>query len=150
MQILEHQSLFLYNVISYKTFLPLKKIPEITSHLHRSIRALGVDLTGNIMLRKIKDDANKNFEVLMPVSEALETRSEYTYKPIFKLLHAVTIRHEGNYMDIEKTEKKLIDYINKNSYQIVTMPYYSIVRLDNDNINSCIVDIYIGINYNIL
>ena len=46
MQILEHQSLFLYNVISYKTFLPLKKIPEITSHLHRSIRALGVDLTG--------------------------------------------------------------------------------------------------------
>ncbi len=150
MQILEHQSLFLYNVISYKTFLPVSKIPEITEHLHRNINALGVELTGNIMLKKIDDDTGRNFEILVPVSEAVKSRQEYSYKPIFKLLHAVTVRHEGNYLNIAQTEQKLMDYIEKKSYQKATVPYYSIVRLDTDNTNSCIVDIYVGVNYNVL
>ncbi|HPY83538.1 hypothetical protein [Ruminococcus sp. XPD3002] len=145
MQIVEHRSLFFCNLISYKTHLEREKLPEFAEHVKRNISRLGVEASDN-MLFTVKSGEFRNIEVLIPISEELKSCNEYSFKPVFRLINAVCIRHEGTFGSIEETLGTLFDYINSRAYEPITAPYYSIVRLGTE----CIIDIYVGTNYNIL
>lgn len=148
MQIIERQSIFLFNVITYKINVAKKRFPAFIQHINRSIYALGVELTDRIIFRFDDHGDEADYELLMPVNKPLKSREEYGFEPVFKLLQAITVRHEGNFLDLKKTENKLIEHIKKKNYTIISEPYYSVVRLDPANYSSdCIVDIYIGVKY---
>ena len=87
---------------------------------------------------------------MIPVRGEISHFGGFEYKPCFKLINAVTIRHEGGIGKIGSTEKKLTDYISECHLEPVTAPYYVVVRGDEKSAEDCIIDIYIGINYNIL
>jgi len=146
LQILENRSLFMENMISYRTNLPKEDIPKLVDHICRNVSALGVKLTKKICFTYLTDEKNE-IEILIPVIGDITDHSEYGHKELFRLINAVTIRHEGSLADIDINEKKLVDYIRKKSYEMITRPYYNIVRL-SENLSDCIVDIYIGTNYN--
>ncbi|MBR3283693.1 MAG: hypothetical protein IKI56_10425 [Ruminococcus sp.] len=146
MQILENRSLFMENMISYRTNLPKEDIPKLADHICRNVSALGVEPTKKICFTYPTDE-KKDIEILVPVIGDISSHNEYGHKELFRLINAVTIRHEGSLADIDTTEKKLVDYVRKRSYEMITRPYYNIVRLA-DNPADCIVDIYIGTNYN--
>ena len=149
MQILEHQSLFLQNLISYKLHLSKENLPFMIKHILKNVDSLGVKISNKILFTE-HFSHYQNMEILIPVNTELKQCEQYEQKAVFKLINAVSIRHEGNFSEIEATKQKLLDYTMQKSYQTITIPYYSIVRLDAETLNSCIVDIYIGINYNIL
>ena len=92
----------------------------------------------------------ENMEVLIPVNREPESCPQYENKPVFKLLNAVSARHEGDFADMHRIEDGLRAYVADRDYQVITNPYYSIVRLDLDRSGSAIIDIYLGINSNIL
>ncbi len=147
MQILEHQSLLINNVISYHTHLSLDRLPSMVEYVRSNVCNLGAELSGSIMYTENSDNY-KNIELIIPVNVQLKNCEEYEYKPVFKLLNAVSVRHEGLFSNIEKTENRLIEYIKDKSYSMLTQPYYNIIRLETDDTNNCIVDIYIGTEYN--
>lgn len=149
MQILEHQSLFFTNVISYRSHLDMEQLPALSEHIRTNVCKLGAQLSGKLVFTENNDDY-KNIEILIPVNVELNNCTEYEYKPVFKLINAVSVRHEGGFSNLEKTHQLLVDYIKKKSYQVITAPYYSIIRLEPDDLSNCIIDIYIGTNYNIL
>lgn len=149
MQILEHQSLFFENVISYRSHIDMKQLPALSEHIRTNVCKLGAQMSGKIVFTEKSDDYN-NIEILIPVNIELTNCNEYEYKPVFKLINAVSVRHEGVFSNLEKTEEFLMDYIRKKSYQIITAPYYSIIRLEPDDLSNSIIDIYIGTNYNVL
>ena len=149
MQILEHQSIYLNNLISYKLYVPREKIPDVIRHILENIGSLNLQPTGKILFTE-DICQHKNTEILIPVNRDFEPCEQYGKKEIFKLINAVSARHEGVFSDSGKTEQRLLDYIREKSYHMITLPYYSVVRLDPDNPGSCILDIYIGVNYNIL
>lgn len=146
MQILENRSLFMENLISYRTNIKKADIPKLAEHICLSVSALGVEPDKKICFTYPQEE-NDEIEILIPVIGEIGTRDEYGHKELFRLINAVTIRHEGSIEDVGTAEKKLEDYIRKKSYEMITRPYYNIVRL-SDNPSDCIVDIYIGTNYN--
>lgn len=146
MQILENRSLYMENMISYKTNLPKEEIPKLAEHICRNVSALGVEPTNKLCFTYSTEDKN-DIEILVPVIGDISAHSKYGHKKLFRIINAVTIRHEGSLADIDITEKKLVDYIEDRSYEMITKPYYNIVRLTEDAAD-CIVDIYIGTNYN--
>lgn len=81
------------------------------------------------------------------VAQWLGVRKNYNIKPIYKLTNAVVIRHEGCFSNLNKTIEELKNYIKKMSYQSITNPYCRVVRKEKNNM---IIDIYIGLNCNIL
>lgn len=147
MQILEHQSLFFRNVISYHSHLAIDNIPSMVDYVRSNVCKLGAELSDRILYTKNSENY-KNIELLIPVNIELTNCEEYEYKPVFKLLNAVSVRHEGQFSNIENTESMLVEYIRKRSYNILTSPYYSVIRLEPDDLNNCIIDIYIGTEYN--
>lgn len=89
-------------------------------------------------------------EVLIPLQSPIENNENYQLKKYFRLIHAVKIRHEGSIKTLSDTENFLNEYIKMNSFQPITNFYYVIIRNDPKNTNDNIIDIYVGINYNIL
>lgn len=149
MQILEQQSLYLNNLISYKLHAPREKLPLVIRHMQENLDSLRLQPAGKILFTEDQSQY-RNIEILIPVNHDFTPQEQYGKKPLFKLINAVSARHEGSFPDAEKTKQKLLDYIREKSYQAITLPYYSVVRLDESNAGSCILDIYIGVNYNIL
>ncbi len=149
MQILEHQTLILHNLISYRIRLDREALPGFIRHCLENIDSLGMQPTGRILFTE-DSSRTENIEVLIPVNREPASCPQYENKPVFKLLNAVTARHEGNFSEMDRIEKGLRAYAADKAYQVITKPYYSIVRLDPERPGSAIIDIYLGINSNIL
>lgn len=151
MQIIENQSLILHNLLSYKTELRLKDIPEFIKHMRDSLSVLNIR-SNNKFIFRITDDVSSekkiSAEILIPIDGEFTAGDEYTLKPVFKLINAVSLRHEGEISFITDSRDILQKYISNNSYEAITCPYYRIIRSDNEH--DCIIDIYIGINGNTL
>jgi effector-binding domain-containing protein len=145
MQILEHQSVFLRNLISYRLHLPREKTPHMLRYIMENIESLGVQLSGAIFFTEDRSQY-RNIEILIPVDRELEFCAQYDKKPAFRLLDAVSVRHEGSITEMEKTEQKLLDYAKRKAYEVTTQPYFHFIRTDPDDPEYCIADIYIGVN----
>ena len=89
-------------------------------------------------------------EILFPTDKVIESQREYEFKKEFRLVNAITVRHEGSFRNIGQTLKKLLVYAEKKEYVVITNPYYMIERNIYDAHDDCIIDIYIGIDYNVL
>ena len=149
MQILEQQTVILHDLISYRVQMPLERLPSFIRHCIESLGSLGMQQTGRILFTG-DCGGDQNLEILIPVCPEPVSCEEYRKKEVFRLINAISVRHEGDLSGLAHIEKELLAYAEKKSYQIITTPYYSIVRMDADRPGSAIIDIYIGVNYNIL
>lgn len=149
MQILEYQSLYQQNLLSYKLHLPREQVPSVIRHMLNNIESLGIKPAGKIIFTE-DIYQYKNIEILIPVDKSFASCEQFEKKAAFRLINAVSARHEGDFSALEKTEQKLLQVIRERACQMITVPYYNIIRLDPENLSSTIIDIYIGINYNLL
>ncbi len=149
MQILEQQALYLYDLLSCRIQMPRARLPEMLPRIPEQLGALGLQQNGRILFTE--DPAQeRNIEILIPVRGEFASCAQYEKKPVFKLINAVSARHEGSFSALAKTEQQLLQYAQEKAYQVITEVYYSIVRMDAGNPENCIIDLYIGVNYNIL
>ena len=149
MQILEQQTVILRDLISYRFGMKRDRLPQFITHATENLGNLGVQQNGRVLFTE-DNSREQNIELLIPVDGVPEPSPHFAFQPEFRLVHAVSARHEGSFLGMDQTEKKLMDHIAANGGQMITLPYYSIVRLDADSPGSSIVDILIGLNYNIL
>ena len=139
MPVIEHQALIHYHVLSYETIIESSQMQEMIEGIHRSVSALGLQQCGNIITTR----KGIKTEFLVPVNKKFETTEYYKYKPVFRLVNALKVRHYGDFSDIHVCVDEIIRYINDNSLMAITNPYY----VDKDPANS-IYDVYIGVSEN--
>ncbi len=150
MQILKNQMLSRNNLVICRKDVENADIFKFIKYASDNIHALDLEVNDNIIFTRHSSDKGQITEMMIPVRGEVTHFGEFEYKPCFKLINAVTIRHEGGLGRIGSTEQKLRNYINESHLEPVTSPYYVIVRGDEQCAEDCIIDIYIGINYNIL
>lgn len=153
MQIIEHQNIQLTNLISYTTNIKHSDILKLISHISNNLQALDLKKNDKILFTEKwhnEEDDMINAEILVPVEGSIKNCNEFKYKPLFRLINAVTIRHEGSLNTLSETEDFLKKFIKEKAYEPITPSYYVVVRNDDDQSINCIIDIYIGINYNLL
>lgn len=151
MQIIENQTLNYKNLIAYGTRTRISDIPQLLGYIRGNLHNLGLSSAGRTLFtieKKSDLQGVLDVEVLIPVDGSFMSCDEYARKPVFRLINAVTIRHEGNIAEIAETLGKLREHISQKAYETVTKPYYSVVRADDTG--DSIIDIYVGINYNVL
>ena len=91
-----------------------------------------------------------NLEILVPVDSSFEDNEHFSFLSQFKLIHAIKIRHEGTIHNLTKTKKILEKYLEDHSYKAITKYYNVFVRHNSNYLTDSIIDIYVGINPNIL
>lgn len=148
MQILEHQNIQFNNLISYNTNVKTFDILKLTKYISDHLYVLDLIKKDNIIFSE-KDHINEDtirVEILIPVKGEIKKCNEFDYKPVFTLNNAVTIRHEGNWNELQNTENLLHDFIKKNNFKAITSTYYVVVRNGNSTSEDCIIDIFIGVD----
>ena len=152
MQILNNQSIIVQNLLYYKCVTHKKDIWDIIDHINKHIETIGLHKTGQTItsIEDIEQSDCINLEVLTPIDSSFEEKSSFSFLPQFKLLYAVKIRHEGNIGNLTTSQKILEEYLEAHSYEAITKYYNVIVRHDSDIMANSIIDIYVGINPNII
>ncbi len=148
MEIIEKQYLSVESLLSYKTRSTYGKIGKLINHISESLKFLEMEQTGNIIFSLKEniygtDEAILDLEFFVPVGKEFKSNEFYVYKPQLKLCNAVRARHSGTYDTLINSRKKMQNYISQNCYQPITDYYYYIN-------SSNLVDIYVGINGNIV
>lgn len=148
MQIIKNQSIAAYNLLHYKSNIKKSDILKLIRFMLDNIHVLNLETNGNAIF-SLKNAGNEQvtFEVLIPVQGEVDNCQQFGYQPSFQLNNAVLIRHEGRLSDLDKTTKKLKEYLKTNNYTSQNGPYYIMIQEKDDNSN-CIIDIYIDVKYN--
>ena len=151
MQIIKNQNIYMKDIISYTADIKKTDIIDFVKFASQNIKALDLRIGNKIIFtfKSYNKSSDKhNVEVLIPVKGNVSKSGEYEYKKVFKLINAVTVRHEGSIDSIDDTEKYLEEFIASNSFQPLTKPYYRIIRESGSSPADSIIDIYIGVDYN--
>lgn len=149
---MEKQLIDVKSVLSYRTRVLDSDLRRLVEFISENIDALNLNITGNIIFSVFDTDTDGdleylNIEVLVPVNDSFKSNSKYVYKPYFRIENAVKLRHYGKYSGLKNSKTLILNYLEENKLTPITNVYYRIV--DND-LSSGIIDLYIGINSNIL
>lgn len=155
MHIFKDQILQYENVLSYRTKIQISDVNKMIGFIQRNTDALDLKICGNIAAtvhekKNISGMEMSDIEFLIPINKKISESSAFKFKPVFKLVNAVKIRHEGSMKEIERSEHILDEYILQNSMQPVTQIYYLFIQSTEYDNGDNIVDIYKGISENIL
>lgn len=155
MHILKDQILQYENVLSYRTKIQISDVNKMIGFIQRNTDALDLKICGNIAAtvhekKNISGMEMSDIEFLIPINKKISESSAFKFKPVFKLVNAVKIRHEGSMKLIERAEHTLDEYITQNAMQPVTPVYYLFIQSTEYDNEDNIVDLYKGISENIL
>ena len=91
-------------------------------------------------------------EILIPLDKEISVSAPYMIKPVFRLRNAVKIRHKGNPALMQNTANELMEYIKNKGLMPITAGYNVTVQEPTSptDVDSLIVDIYVGVSDNIL
>ncbi len=141
MQVIEHQYLHYKNVLVYETEVDPETISGIVNGIPDSLSVLGLQLNGKVIMTY----TGNSLKFIIPVNESFSSNQHYQYKPEFKLVNAVRVRHYGSFLNIGDKVDELYTYIAERSLQSITQPYFIVQDMQNG-----IFDVYIGISENVL
>lgn len=152
MCIIENQQLWFENALSYRTRISENSLPELINFVRSNIDAMDLSITGNIVFtvyEKIKDDdvSILGVEFIIPVDKRFKSNSRYVFKPKFKLENAVLYKYSGKIKNLSEAVEVLSSYIIQKNLQAITDAYYCVKKITDD---TGIIDIYVGINGNLL
>lgn len=141
------------NVLSYITRIEEKSIFSLVEYIKNNIDALNLEIKGNIFFRIFEIVEAKNskilgIELLVPVDKSFESTCHYVYKPIFKIENSVFSKFNGKPEEIVEAGRKFENYTIERNKSILTDVYYVIKNIFDDG--SCILDMYIGSDRNVL
>jgi effector-binding domain-containing protein len=116
------------------------------------IKKQGSLVTATFSIELVNGQPLLDMEFLVPMDKKVNLPNEYKLKERFYLVNAIYTRHTGHPNLLKDTYNGLMDYIQKNNLQQITPAYnVQVNELSNgQGIEQLIIDIYIGINPNIL
>ena len=156
-EIRENQELHMTNVLSMRkrvTAQDLQQEMERIGHFVKSngLRRIGPKVTATFAVAMENGRQIMDVEVLIPLDRPFDPPEGCVYKPLFRLVNAVTIQHIGNPATLQDTYNTLLAYIQEHQLQAITPGYNVAVQEVEtpDKIDQLIVDVYIGVSHNIL
>lgn len=112
----------------------------------------GPVVTATFAIDTLNGQSILDMEILIPLDKEIAVAGEYTLKPVLHIVNALYARHEGNPSTLQNTYNKMLAYINQNRLQQITAGYNVQIKdmLTGMSPDDMIIDVYIGMNPNIL
>ena len=151
LEIRENEQLTIKNVVSYRTKVKQEEMGKVGKAVEQYILELGAIRVGNPITTTYSVDGMMiDIEILMPIDKIVETKGDYVFKKEFKIVNAVVVSYRGNPSRLQEACDVLNNYIIENGLQPITTGYNVTKRLDMLNLENTEIDVYVGINPNIL
>ena len=157
MKIETNQTYEMSNVISYRAKMTQQEMNDTMNRLGTFIKDNGLTKSGCVTtttfsVENVSGAQFMDIEILCPVDKACDVPQGFTFKPEFRLTNAAKITHNGSPANMQESVNELISYLNQNKLTPVTSLYNVTVTEPKSpaDIDSMVVDMYIGVSNNIL
>ena len=151
MEIKTGQTLELDNVLSFRGKLTQGEVQQIGKDMESKIIAANARLVGNPIMATYAIEGEKmDMELICPIDKKIESIEGYVYKEKIKIVNAAKMSYKGNPNGLQEACNELNKYIMENKLQPITVGYNVTKKIDILDINNAEIDVYVGINPNIL
>ena len=156
-EITENAALEMTNVLSYRSkstqrqlAMASKEIDELLKN--NDAKKVGSSVSATFAIDTTGSEPMLDVEILIPLDKEISVSAPYMIKPVFRLRNAVKIRHKGNPALMQNTANELMEYIKNKGLMPITAGYNVTVQEPTSptDVDSLIVDIYVGVSDNIL
>ncbi|MEE0861614.1 MAG: hypothetical protein U0L79_01355 [Lachnospiraceae bacterium] len=145
------QTLELDNVLSFRGKLTQSEVEQVGRDMETKISDVNAKLIGHPIMATFAVDSTKlDMELICPIDKKINSVGEYVYKEKIKIINAVMMSYKGNPDGLQEACNELNKYIIDNKLQPITVGYNVTKKIDPLDINNAEIDVYVGINPNIL
>lgn len=150
-EIKRNQELEVKDVLSFRGKIKPQELDAVVKDMECKIKEVGAERIGNpITATYMVDKDGIDVEVLLPISKGLDNIGEYKYKERIKIVNAVLLSYKGNPVGLQNACNELNQYIVDNQLQPITVGYNITKHIDTINVENTEIDVYVGINPNVL
>lgn len=156
-EIVENAVLEMENVLSFRTKATQQQLAQASKVIEEMLKNNGIKRNGPGVSATYAVDTTGaepilDIEILIPLDKKISVAAPYVIKPVFRLKNAVKIRHQGSPALLQNTANELMGYIKDKGLMPITTGYNVTVQEPSSptDIDSLIVDIYVGVSDNIL
>ena len=115
------------------------------------VQELGANLIGNLITATFGIEGEYiDVELFAPIDKHVENIDKYSYKEKLKIVNAVVVSYKGNPSGLQMACNELNQYIVENKLQPITVGYNVTKYIESCNLENAEIDVYVGINPNIL
>ena len=156
-EITENVALEMTNVLSYRNKSTQKQLVMVSKEIeellkNNNAKKVGANVSVTFAIDTTGLEPMLDVEILIPIDKTISVSAPYTIKPVFRLRNAVKIRHKGNPALLQNTANELMEYIKNKGLIPITAGYNVTIQEISSptDVDSLIVDIYVGVSDNIL
>jgi len=116
-------------------------------------KKVGPTINTTFAIEVVNNQQIFDMEYLIPINKKLEKLpKKYKFKPLFEIKNAIYSQHIGSPSMLQETYDKLTKYSSDNKLQHITTGYNVFINEEiiSSDMEKMIIDIYIGLNPNIL
>lgn len=157
MEIIEHQTLEMSNVLSYRARLTQLELGEKAKEIEEVLQRAAVKrkdpiVTATYAIEQGPRGPIMDIELLIPLEAGIEPPAGFVWKPRFLLTNALMVRHVGNPSGLQDTVNELNAYMTARGLVPITSGYNVTVKeaktpLEMDEME---IHVYVGISPNLL
>lgn len=151
LEIKEKQELMVTNLLSYRRKVKQAEFENIGKEMENYIQKAGAERVGNPMTATYAIEADIiDIELLMPINMSIESTDKFVFKNQIKIVNAVVASYKGHPMGLQEVCNQLNQYIMEHKLQPITVGYNVTKKTDMLSPENTEIDVYVGINPNIL
>lgn len=151
LEIKENQELDILNLLSYRGKVSQAEFESIGKEMEKYIQETGAKRAGNpITATYAVEGEIVDMEILIPIDKKIEAIGKFAFKNQIKITNAVVASYTGHPMGLQDACMQLNQYIMDNKLQPLTVGYNVTKKTDMLSPEQTEIDVYVGINQNIL
>lgn len=150
-KIFTNQILEVHNLLSFRGKVKQSEFGDLSKDMEKKILAAGANKIGNPICATYGIEQEYiDVDALIPIDKKMESISKYTFRETIKIVNAIKLEYKGNPIGLKNACDELTQYMQKHNLQPITVGYKVTKFVDSKKIEETEIDVYVGINPNIL
>lgn len=150
-EIKEKQELSVKNLLSFRGKVNQAQLEAINKDMQNTIVKLGAKPMGNAITATFAIENDKmDVEILAPIDKHVESVGDYIYKEQLHIVNALKAVYEGHPTGLQGAIESLNQYMIDKRMQPITAGYNVTKKIDMLAPENTKIEVYVGINPNIL
>ena len=151
LEIKENQELNVESLLSYRGKVRQAEIENIGKEMESYIQNAGAKRVSNPMTATYAVEGDvMDIELLIPVDKNIDSTDKFVFKKQIKIVNAVVASYKGHPAGLQEACNQLNQYIMEHKLQPITVGYNVTKKVDMLNPENTEINVYVGINPNIL
>ena len=151
LEIKENQELKVESLLSYRGKVRQAEIENIGKEMESYIQNAGAKRVSSPMTATYAVEGDViDIELLIPIDKNIDSTDKFVFKKQIKIVNAVVASYKGHPAGLQEACNQLNQYIMEHKLQPITVGYNVTKKVDMLNPENTEINVYVGINPNIL